>query len=234
MKKNHAIISIAILSCITVASLIGVIVMATRPSVNWHAPMMSISLSSHTIDTWSETPLTVNANGSVVNVNQSLVESNAIRATVNLSYKGEGTHYVQMNTTDQAFDGHGSSATIGNRPQVSNDDVLILWRNHDTNQWWCIRRARLWGQNTLGSPHHQSTVNNANMFSFRLNKNTISEFETIEFFIVVNAENTAANTTHNDRFGYIITFFMDTPNQAGHFHGVEVLASTTTTILVNE
>jgi hypothetical protein len=73
------------------------------------------------------------------------------------------------------------------------------------------------------------------VISIRINRDNISQFASVDFYIVaLDRPRERPEKVDGDFTGYIVTFSVETPDRfAGHFHGYEVLASSSTAFSVN-
>jgi len=221
----------------------------------WIAPMLSLTLSSDSVNVYNGTINVERTNsaagvtpvtrvGRVTNpgiTEASLMANGAVRATLNLDYRGNEEFLVRFRIWVDEFSGHSIDGRVPNAAGEANDRVLVLWRD-PSGTWWDIRRAPLGSANTGGvrnpfrlgdgTPAYER---DGGVISIKMNRDNISQFASQEFYIVVldrpreRPEKVDGNFT-----GYVITFSVETPDRfAGHFHAYEVLVSTSTAFAVN-
>ena len=217
--------------------------------VTWLVPMLSFTPTANTIHIFDGEIAVARQNieggpqsGQVTTSNitsASLLAGGAVRATARMEYDGSGDYLVQFRVRIDEFQGHGTGTVVANAagdPNENPDRILVLWQDAN-GTWWDIRRARFgWIHTGSDGPHQfiradgtPYTVNNA----VRINRNTVSRFASVNFYIVVFDRPHHPNPT-NDRSGYIITYFAEVPGPfCGHFHGHEILTSTTTPLVVH-
>jgi hypothetical protein len=165
---------------------------------------------------------------------------------MNFAYEGDEQHYVRFIVRLDAFTGHSlTHFRIGATYPTDPNSVhyvegksgpraaLVLWRDPVRNSWINIRSAAFGSSAAMkgtqeGHEIVNATNNNAPQFVFILNKETASQFESMEFFIVP-IEPVA---THADGQGYVMSYTVETPDEHGHFHGREVIASASVSVLV--
>ena len=221
----------------------------------WISPMLSLTLSSGTANVYNGTisvertnsaagvtPVTRAGRVTTAGITEaSLVANGAIRATLNLSYQGEEEFLVRFRAWVDEFSGHSIDGRVPNATGEASDRVLVLWRD-PAGTWWDIRRAPLGSANTGGvrNPFRLGDgmlayERDGGVVSIRVNRDNISQFAALDFYIVVlNRPLERPEKVDGDFTGYIMTFSVETPDRfAGHFHAYEVLVSTATALAVN-
>ena len=225
--------------------MIGLTACRRNDDVQWISPMFSVTTAS-SISVWNSaehgtierSASTISGGsatiiGSNANISEAqLLDRGAIKATTNLAYEGDGEYFIRIGASTQSFINHGRAGANVLTPA----DVRILWRHPDTNNWWDVRDSGLGNTATAGEHTHQSLRNGNNTYSFRLNVNTVTSLASIEFYIVVLAAPVpTANINQSDsdhRVGIIVTFEIEVADADGHFHSWEIIASTSTSIVI--
>ena len=225
---------------------------------NWISPMLTFTLSSDAANVYNGTINVERANsaagvqpvtraGRVTTpglTEESLMRNGAVRATANFSYAGDEEFLVRFRVWIDEFSGHSIDGRVPVAPAADlnvQDRVLVLWQDpHGT--WWDVRRAPLGVANTGGVRNHfmlgdgtRAYERDGGIFSFRVNRDTVSQYASMDFFIVtLDRPVERPHKTDGNFTGYVITFSVETPDRfAGHFHGYEVLVSTATAFAVN-
>ena len=208
----------------------------------WISPMLSFNLDEDTTTVWSGDTLHRFETGNFVFGNaatneaiteQALLDGGAIQATVNFAYEGDGTHYIRFAAFTYIYFDHGRpiqmpQATMAERGQ----GVIVLWRNPANNNWFNIRQNPIGSNIATGSTAEVESLRTGNPNPvIRIDRNTTSNFSTIELFIIPISRPT--RDTAFTRTGYVINFAVETPDFDNHFHGFEILASSKTAIVVD-
>jgi hypothetical protein len=266
MKKTAKIFCIILTICV-----IGISMTACEVEVpigNWFAPMLSFTASNGTANLYNGTIAVERANdtnagiftGQVTTAGITeaiLLEKGAVKATAKLNYSGDEEFLVRFRVLIDEFVNHSvTTRRLGNATGDNKDKILVLWK--DTNgTWWDIRRTQI-GNATTGGVRNPFVLQDGSwayesdggVISIKLNKNTISQYESIDLYILVqeapvmpatiNIGTSAAPNVvpfviadHLEVCGYIVTYYVEVPDRyAGHFHGYEILASASTAIAV--
>jgi len=214
-------------------------------SVDWIVPMMTFAQGSNTAALYTGEINAARANSGegvtpVIRTGQvtsagiteaSLIQNGAVKKTVKLSYNGDAEFLVRFRVVIDEFSGHSIvNRRLANASNDAADRILVLWKDSN-GTWWDIRRSQIGGANT-GGTNSQFVLNNGtntNVTALKINKNTISQYASVDLYIVV-LDPPAQN---EEVAGYIITYYAELPDRyAGHFHGYEILASTSTAVAV--
>jgi len=209
--------------------------------VDWIAPMLLLVPESDIINLYNGTINVARANsdegvrtGQVTTAGiteESLIANGAIKATAQLRYNGDDEFLVRFRIVIDEFSGHNIvNRRLSNATGENNDRVLVLWKDPD-GIWWDLRRSALGVANTGGSVN-RFILGNYNIIylpAIKLDKNTAPDYESVDLYIVV----LDPAMENDDVAGYIITYYAEMPDRyAGHFHGYEILVSTSTAITV--
>jgi hypothetical protein len=177
----------------------------------------------------------------------SLLDNGAVRATARLSYNGDDEFLVRFRVLIDEFNNHsnvgGGQWRVPTPGAASSDPdrILVLWQDAN-GTWWDIRRSQIGNAQTGGvrNPFKLADGSNAyeadgGVISIKLNKDTVSQYATVNLYIVVLSEPRPDVTNPTQRIdpGYMITYYAELPDRfAGHFHGYEILASASAPIVV--
>jgi hypothetical protein len=243
MEKKLKILCMVLLICAAGMSL--TVCGVKQESINWIAPMLSFTTSSgvaniyngeinvaRTNSTEEETPVVRTGQVTTAGITEaSLINNGAIKATAKLSYNGNDEFLVRFRVLIDEFSGHSVvNRRLPNASGDNKDRILVLWKDSN-GTWWDIRRSSLGTANT-GGTENQFTLEfgrNADITAIAINKDTVSKYASLDFYIIV----LDLPRQHEEVAGYIITYYMELPDRyAGHFHGYEILVSTSTAIAV--
>lgn len=246
---------IKILLCIVIAiyftfSMFACVNEQDMEEITWLSPMLSLTLDANKceqgtymasvydgdIEANAGSPAPANERGMVTTEGitaSTLTANGAIKATMNFAYLGEETYNVRFRAAitrvlwdETANEGagdwkhpnvFGGSYEDGVRP-AAHADILMLCQ-YDS-KWWNIRTAALGGANTGGLEYTIIGIS-SNTATLLINKTTASDYDGQDFYIVGLTEGR-----------YVITYYMEAPDYVGHFHGYNIIASTSAIITV--
>jgi len=211
----------------------------------WVAPMLSFTLGSNTANIYNGTINVARANSAegvtpAVRTGQVttpgitenlLLQNGAVKATAMLRYSGDDEFLVRFRFFIDEFSGHNIVRRVPNASGENSDRVLVLWKDHN-GTWWDLRRSTLGGANTGGiaNRHLLEDGSNTDAVALKIDRNTAPQFTSADFYVVVLDPAQA----HPEVAGYVITYYAEMPDRyAAHFHGYEILVSTSTPLAVN-